>query len=67
MVGELLGGGGELRVVFGEIADRFDQALDGVIFSVADIARVSKDSPSFLPSLCELVVPCSCRRRRRWT
>ena len=32
MVGELLDGGGELRVVSGEIADRLDQALDGVIF-----------------------------------
>ena len=47
LVGELLDGGGELRVVAGELADYLDQALDGVVFDVAAIARVSNDSPSF--------------------
>ena len=32
MVGELLDGGGELQVVAGELADRLDQALDGLVF-----------------------------------
>ena len=32
MVGELLDGGGELRVFTGELADCLDQALYGVVF-----------------------------------